>query len=138
MLVGVQCYKKKQQKKNKRKRIDHILVVSIVYIKTKYNTFKFVKHYLNHRDDEVNWEASPLYAPKLTNQPPTYIFAAELDPLIDEGVAYKNRLENNKNLVSYKLYKGQIHGFVTNSKHFPKGLDCLKEIGNAIKKLIRT
>ena len=52
-------------------------------------------------------------------------------------MAYKNRLENNKNLVSYKLYKGQIHGFVTNSKHFPKGLDCLKEIGNAIKKLIK-
>ena len=95
----------------------------------------FVKHYLNHRDDEVNWEASPLYVQKLTNQPPTYIFAAELDPLIDEGVAYKNRLENNKNLVSYKLYKGQIHGFVTNSKHFPKGLDCLKEIGNVNKKI---
>ena len=35
------------------------------------------------------------------------------------------------------MHKGQIHGFVTNSKYFPKGLDCLKEIENAIKKLIR-
>ena len=33
----------------------------------------------------------------------------------------------------YKLYKDQLHGFVTNSKHFPKGLDCLKEISDAAK-----
>ncbi len=97
----------------------------------------FVKHYLDNRKDEVNWEASPLYAPNLKNQPPAYIFAAGLDPLLDEGIAYKNRLNNNGNIVNYKLYQGQIHGFVTNSKHFPKGLECLKEIGAAVKNLIR-
>ena len=96
----------------------------------------FVKHYLNNRNDELDWEASPLYAPKLNNQPPAYIFSAGLDPLIDEGIAYKNRLENNNNFVHYKLYQGQIHGFVTNSKHFPKGLDCLKKIGDAVNNLI--
>ena len=96
----------------------------------------FVKHYLENRKDEVNWEASPLYAPNLKNQPPAYIFAAGLDPLLDEGVAYRNRLKDNGNRVYYKLYEGQIHGFVTNSKHFPKGLECLKEIGIAAKDLV--
>ena len=98
----------------------------------------FVKHYLENRADEVNWEASPLYAPNLSNQPPAYIFAAGLDPLLDEGIAYKNRLKDNGNIVHYKLYEGQIHGFVTNSKHFPKGLECLKEIGMAAKNLVRS
>ena len=98
----------------------------------------FVKHYLENRVDEVNWEASPLYAPNLSNQPPAYIFAAGLDPLLDEGIAYKNRLKDNGNIVHYKLYEGQIHGFVTNSKHFPKGLECLKEIGIAAKDLVRS
>ena len=98
----------------------------------------FVKHYLENRADEVNWEASPLYAPNLSNQPPAYIFAAGLDPLLDEGIAYKNRLKDNGNIVHYKLYEGQIHGFVTNSKHFPKGLECLKEIGIAAKDLVRS
>ncbi len=98
----------------------------------------FVKHYLENRVDEVNWEASPLYAPNLSNQPPAYIFAAGLDPLLDEGIAYKNRLKDNGNIVHYKLYEGQIHGFVTNSKHFPKGLECLKEIGMAAKDLVRS
>ena len=96
----------------------------------------FVKHYLKNRKDEVNWEASPLYAPNLKNQPPAYIFAAGLDPLLDEGIAYRNRLKDNGNIVHYKLYEGQIHGFVTNSKHFPKGLECLKEIVIAAKDLV--
>ena len=95
------------------------------------------KHHLNKRNDEINWETSPLYAPVSTNKPPAYIFAAGLDPLFDEGSAFKNRLENNSNFVLYKIYLGQIYVFVTNSKHFSKGLDCLKEIGNAIMNLIR-
>ncbi len=97
----------------------------------------FVKHYLKNRKDEVNWEASPLYAPDFKNQPPAYIFSAGLDPLLDEGIAYTNRLKDNGNMVNYKLYEGQIHGFVTNSKHFSKGLECLKEIGAAAKVLFR-
>ena len=62
----------------------------------------------------MNWEASPLFAPNLENMPETYIFAAGLDPLLDEGIAYKKRLEFFGNKVSYKLYPGQIHGFLSN------------------------
>ncbi len=98
----------------------------------------FVNHYLENRKDEVNWQASPLYAPNLTCQPPAYIFSAGLDPLLDEGIAYKNRLKDNGNTVNYNLYEGQIHGFVTNSRHFSKGLICLKQIGMAVKDLLRT
>ena len=65
-----------------------------------------------------------------------FIFAAELDPLLDEGIAYYNRLKSYGNNVIYKLYKDQLHGFVTNSKHFPKGLDCLKEISESAKHLV--
>ena len=96
----------------------------------------FAKHYLGDRKDEVNYEASPLFSKDLFNQPNTFIFAAELDPLLDEGIAYYNRLKSHGNNVIYKLYKDQLHGFVTNSKHFPKGLDCLKEISESAKKLV--
>ena len=66
----------------------------------------FVKHYLNSRNDAVNWEASPL-AKDLHNHE-TFIFAAGLDPLLDEGLAYANRLKAFGNKVTYKLYPGQI------------------------------
>ena len=68
--------------------------------------------------------------------PETYIFAAGLDPLLDEGFAYKKRLEYFNNKVTYKLYPGQIHGFLSNSKHFPKALDCMKDIGMAAKLMV--
>ena len=76
------------------------------------------------------------YTELWNNQPNTFIFAAELDPLLDEGIAYYNRLKSYGNNVIYKLYKDQLHGFVTNSKHFPKGLDCLKEISESAKHLV--
>ena len=96
----------------------------------------FAKHYLRDRKDEVNYEVSPLFSKDLKDQPNAFIFAAELDPLLDEGIAYYNRLKSYGNNVIYKLYKDQLHGFVTNSKHFPKGLDCLKEISESAKKLV--
>ena len=96
----------------------------------------FVDHYLENKMQSVDWEASPLFAPNLENMPETYIFAAGLDPLLDEGITYTNRLKYFDNKVSYKLYSGQIHGFLSNSKHFPKSLDCIREIGNAAKSMV--
>ncbi len=93
----------------------------------------FAKHYLIDRKDEVNFKTSPLFSKDLYNQPDTFIFAAELDPLLDEGIAYYNRLKSYGNNVIYKLYKDQLHGFMTNSKHFLKGLDCLREISENVK-----
>ena len=96
----------------------------------------FVKHYLNSSNDAVNWEASPLFAMDLYNLPETFIFAAGLDPLLDEGMAYTNRLKSFGNKVTYKLYPGQIHGFLSNSLHFPKAAECIKEIGKAANSMV--
>ena len=96
----------------------------------------FVNHYLESKMQSVNWEVSPLFTPNLKNMPETYIFAAGLDPLLDEGVAYSDRLKSFDNKVTYKLYSGQIHGFLSNSKHFPKSLDCIRAIGNAAKSMV--
>ena len=93
----------------------------------------FINHYLKSKEDAVNWQASPLFVDDMKNMPETYIFAAGLDPLLDEGIAYKNRLEYFGNKVTYKLYPGQTHGFLSNSKHFPKSTECIKEIGKAAK-----
>ena len=102
-----------------------------------YDTMEyFINHYLKNKTDSINWEASPLFTKNLKNLPDTYIFAAGLDPLLDEGFAYKNRLEYFGNKVTYKLYHGQTHGFLSNSKHFPKAMDCVKEIGKAAKSMV--
>ena len=62
----------------------------------------FADHYLNSYEEQVDWRASPILTPDLSNLPPTYIFGAGLDPLVDEGDAYKSRLLSFGNEVHYR------------------------------------
>jgi len=54
---------------------------------------------------------SPLFETDLTGLPKTHIFAAELDPLLDEGQAYRDRLLALGLPVDYTLGKGLPHGY---------------------------
>ena len=80
-------------------------------------------------------ETSPLLTPDLSNLPPTYIFGAGLDPLVDEGDAYKRRLLSFGNEVHYRLFEGQMHAFVSNSVQLPTALVCIKEMSEAAKEI---
>ena len=100
------------------------------------NTIKyFADHYLNSYEEQVDWRASPILTPDLSNLPPTYIFGAGLDPLVDEGDAYKRRLLSFGNEVHYRLFPGQMHAFLSNSVQLPTALICLKEMGEAAKNI---
>ena len=91
----------------------------------------FVNHYLNSFEEQVDWRASPILTPNLENMPATYIFGAGLDPLVDEGDAYKRRLLSFGNEVHYRLFPGQMHAFVSNSVQLPTALICIKEMSEA-------
>jgi acetyl esterase len=95
----------------------------------------FADHYLNSYEEQVDWRASPILTPDLSNLPPTYIFGAGLDPLVDEGDAYKRRLLSFGNEVHYRLFPGQMHAFLSNSVQLPTALVCLKEMGEAAKNI---
>ncbi|MDC3172604.1 alpha/beta hydrolase [Alphaproteobacteria bacterium] len=95
----------------------------------------FADHYLNSYEEQVDWRASPLLTPDLSGLPPTYIFGAGLDPLVDEGDAYKRRLLSFGNEVHYRLFEGQMHAFVSNSVQLPTALVCIKEMSEAAKEI---
>ena len=95
----------------------------------------FANHYLNTVEEQVDWRASPLLTPDLSNLPVTYIFGAGLDPLVDEGDAYRRRLESFKNEVHYRLFPGQMHAFLSNPIQLPTSLICIKEMGTAAQKI---
>ena len=50
--------------------------------------------------------------------------------------SYTNRIKSFGNKVTNKLYPGQIHGFLSNSIHFPKAQECIKEIGKAANAMV--
>ena len=93
----------------------------------------FADHYLNSFEEQVDWRASPILTPDLSNLPPTYIYGAGLDPLVDEGDAYRRRLLSFGNEVHYRLFPGQMHAFLSNSVQLPTALICIKEMSEAAK-----
>ncbi|WP_421790542.1 alpha/beta hydrolase [Hyphobacterium sp.] len=62
---------------------------------------------------------SPLFAEDVSHLPPAHIIAAELDPLLDEGVAYRDRLQAAGIPVTHELAKGLPHGFFNMTRVWP-------------------
>ena len=75
---------------------------------------------------------SPLLAEDLKGVAPAFLLAAELDPLLDEGKVYADRLEAFGVKVERVEYKGAPHGFVCASRIMPK---CIPAIERAAKAL---
>jgi acetyl esterase len=68
--------------------------------------------YLRDERDRADWRASPLRAREHSRLPSAYILTAGFDPLLDEGRAYAERLEQAGVPVTYECFEGQIHGFL--------------------------
>ena len=55
---------------------------------------------------------SPFFRTDLEDLPPALIQTAEYDPLKEEGKLYADRLHDAGNTVTYKDYRGLVHGFI--------------------------
>ena len=71
----------------------------------------FFDHYIDrhHRSD---WRFAPLLAPDVDGVAPACVILAECDPLVDEGLAYADRLRAAGVPVSLELYRGMTHDFI--------------------------
>jgi len=72
---------------------------------------QIVRAYLTDPDQAHDLTVSPLLNPDLAGLPPAHIVAAELDPLLDEGQAYRDMLAAAGNSVSYAVGKALPHGY---------------------------
>ena len=72
----------------------------------------FARHYLSHREDVLDWRASPLLAADVTRLPPAVVITAEYDPLRDMGAAFARRLEASGTPVAYHCIGGMAHNFM--------------------------
>mgnify|MGYP001041492475 CR=1 FL=1 len=109
-------------------KLDGILV-------EKETLLYFSQHYLNNIEDQIDWRASPILYPDLSNLPPTFIYSAGIDPLVDEGDGLRRRLLSFDNEVHYKLYPGQMHAFISNIVNLPTSIECIKDVSAAAKNI---
>jgi acetyl esterase len=72
----------------------------------------FFNHYVRSRSDRDDWRFAPLNAPDVEGVAPAWIGLAELDPLVDEGILYGDKLRASGVHVDLEIYRGVTHEFI--------------------------
>ena len=92
----------------------------------------FFDHYIDHAQRR-DWRFAPLEADDLDGVAPASIVLAECDPLIDEGIAYADRLRAAGVAVELELYRGVTHDFIKLGRALPEAGQALDAIGAALR-----
>ena len=71
----------------------------------------FFAHYID-REQRSDWRFAPLNAESLDGVAPAAVLLAECDQLLDEGVAYADRLSMAGVPVQLELVRGVVHDFI--------------------------
>ncbi|MEQ1682807.1 MAG: alpha/beta hydrolase [Burkholderiaceae bacterium] len=97
----------------------------------------FFSHYIetSQRND---WRFAPLEAHDLDGVAPACVVLAECDPLVDEGVAYADRLRQALVPVELELVRGMTHDFIKLGRVLAEARSAQALIGTALSKAFST
>jgi acetyl esterase len=79
----------------------------------------FFRHYIEPHERH-DWRFAPLNADDLQGVAPACILLAECDPLVDEGVAYADRLRTAGVPIDFDLVRGVTHDFIKLGRALPE------------------
>jgi acetyl esterase len=96
----------------------------------------FFSQYLRNDQDRDDWRFAPLLAPRLSGVAPAWIALAECDPLVDEGLAYAQRLEAEGVAVRVQLYRGMIHHFFNMGRYVDAARRAHEDFAGALRALL--
>ena len=91
------------------------------YLLEKEGIAWFFDHYIDEVD-RSDWRFAPLNANDLEGLAPGCVILAECDPLVDEGMAYADRLRAAGIEVQLELYRGVTHDFIKLGRVIPEAL----------------
>ena len=94
-------------------------------------------NYLRNEADRNNWRFAPLKAPDLSGLAPAFIALAEYDLLVDEGIAYANRLKAAGVTTHLKIYPGMVHDFARLSNIVSTAEEVRQDMANALAAAFR-
>jgi acetyl esterase len=93
---------------------------------------QIIRAYVPEKAFTTDTRVSPMLENDLAGMPRTYIAAAELDPLLDEGLAYRDRLVAAGNTVEYVLGKALPHGYFNLTSILPGAKILVDKAGYAL------
>jgi len=84
-------------------------------------------------DERSDWRFAPLLADDHEGVAPACVVLAECDPLVDEGVAYADRLRASGVAVDLELYRGVTHDFIKLGRLLPEAGLAQQAIADALR-----
>lgn len=83
--------------------------------------------------DRGDWRFAPLNAPDAEGVAPAWIGLAECDPLVDEGIAYADKLRAAGVAVDIEIYRGVTHEFIKMGRAIPQARTAHIDAARALK-----
>lgn len=97
----------------------------------------FFNLYVNSPTDRDDWRFAPLNAEDVEGVAPAWIGLAEYDPVVDEGIAYADKLRAAGVPVDLEIYRGVIHEFVKMGRAIPEALQAHADAARALKEALQ-
>ena len=97
----------------------------------------FFDQYID-RAQRSDWRYAPLEAEDLDGVAPDCVLLAECDPLVDEGLAYVDRLRSAGVDVALELVRGMTHDFIKLGRVLPEAADAQAFIAARIAQAFAT
>ncbi len=97
----------------------------------------FFNHYIEHTQ-RTDWRFAPLQADSVDAVAPACVLLAECDPLVDEGVAYADKLRAAAVPVALEIYRGVTHDFIKMGKVLDEADHAQALAAEALKKAFET
>jgi len=98
----------------------------------------FFAGYVRSDADRDDWRFAPLNADDVDGVAPAWIGLAECDPVVDEGIAYADKLRAAGVPVDLEIYRGVIHEFVKMGRAIPEALTAQADAARALRSALHT
>lgn len=97
----------------------------------------FFAQYVRTRADRDDWRFAPLLADDVDGVAPAWIALAECDPVVDEGIAYADKLRAAGVPVDLEIYRGVIHEFIKMGRAIPEALQAQDDAARVLREALQ-
>jgi acetyl esterase len=96
----------------------------------------FFGHYIADAQRE-DWRFAPLNTPELEGVAPAWFGLAECDPLVDDAIAYADKLRAAGVAVDLEIYRGVTHEFIKMGRALPEARQAHAHAAAALQQALR-
>jgi len=94
----------------------------------------FFNLYVRSPADRDDWRFAPLNTPDVDEVAPAWVGLAECDPLVDDGIAYADKLRAAGVAVQLEIYRGVTHEFVKMGRALPEARQAHADAAAALQR----